>query len=638
MEPMLDDFREAIKHIRFQEPKIPVQATGDVATAEHWVRHVRDAVRFADNVAHIGDATFLEIGPDGVLSALVDGAIPALRRDKDEVTAWTTALARLFVQGVGVDWMPFFPQNNKIKLPTYPFQHERYWPTPRKNAGDVAAVGLGPVDHPVLGAAMTLAGSDAVVFTNRLTENHPEAAFAEIAFRAADQVGCGLVEELVVSGPLTAGVLQVSVSAPQEEKRQLTVHTRQGDEWVLLANGVLKEGEYASDFRVSEWPPKGAVEIGQNTWQLGDATFAEVSLESDDANQYGVHPELIQKAMLGEDVPLEWRSLSLHAIGASTLRVRHLGGAIDAVDGQGAPVFSARTVILGAPLARQQQQDSLFRLEWVPAPRFTEAEAAIVDISGGEDYVNDAHSLAVQTLHTVQQDERVVFVKRGDDLAASTVWGLVRSAQSENPGRFLLVDTDDSAPLPIGLLDLGETQARVRDGQVLVARLARVADTVETTQWDPEGTVLITGGTGGLGAELARHLVAARRAKRLLLVSRRGPDAPEAFALQAELTAHGADVTIAACDTADLKAVRKVVKGVNLTAVIHTAGVLDDGIIGSLTPERLATVLKPKVNGAWNLHEATKKQKLQGVRAVFVGVGHRGCAGTGQLRGRERVP
>ncbi|WP_330276707.1 SDR family NAD(P)-dependent oxidoreductase [Lentzea sp. NBC_00516] len=611
MEPMLDDFREAIKHIRFQEPKIPVQATGDVTTAEHWVRHVRDAVRFADNVAHIGDATFLEIGPDGVLSALVDGAIPALRKDKDEVTAWTTALARLFVQGVDVDWAPFFPQSNKIKLPTYPFQHERYWPTPRKNAGDVAAVGLGPVDHPVLGAAMTLAGSDAVVFTNRLTEDHPEAAFAEIAFRAADQVGCGLVEELVVSGLLTAGVLQVSVSAPQKGKRQLTVHTRLGDGWVQLANGVLKEGEYASDFRVSEWPPKGAVEIGQNTWQLGDATFAEVSLESDDANQYGVHPELIQKAMLGEDVPLEWRSLSLHAIGASTLRVRHLGGAIDAVDGQGAPVFSARTVVLGSKLTRQQQQDSLFRLEWVPAPRFTEAEAAIVEISGGEDYVNEAHSLAVQALHTVQQDERVVFVKRGDDLAASTVWGLVRSAQSENPGRFLLVDTDDSAPLPIGLLDVGETQARVRNGQVLVARLARVADTVETAQWDPEGTVLITGGTGGLGAELARHLVAERRAKRLLLVSRRGPDAPEAVALQAELTAHGADVTIAACDTADLKAVRKVVKGVNLTAVIHTAGVLDDGIIGSLTPERLATVLKPKVNGAWNLHEATKKQKLK---------------------------
>ncbi|WP_439659059.1 type I polyketide synthase [Lentzea sp. HUAS TT2] len=611
MDPMLADFKTAIQQIRFQQPKIPVQASGDVTTAEHWVRHVRDTVRFADNVQEIGDATFLEIGPDGVLSALVDGAIPALRRDKDEVTAYTTALARLFVHGVDVDWALFFPNNKKIKLPTYPFQHDRYWPTPRKNAGDVTAVGLGPVDHPLLGAAITLAGSDAVVFTNRLTEDQPEAAFAEIAFRAADQVGCGLVEELQVSGPLTAGALQVSISGPNQGKRQLTVHTRQNDEWVQLATGVLAEGEYAGDFRANEWPPKGAVEIAPDTWQLGDATFAEVSLDSEDTNQYGVHPELIQKAMLGDDVPLEWQGLSLHAIGAKTLRVRHLGGSVDAVDGQGAPVFSARTVVTGAALTRQQQQDSLFRLEWVPAPRHVEAEAAVVELQGTKDFVNEAYEYAAQALSIVQQDERTVFVKRGDDLAASTVWGLVRSAQSENPGRFLLVDTDDSAPLPIGLLDAGETQVRVRDGKVEVARLVRVTDTVETAQWDLERTVLITGGTGGLGAELARHLVAERRAKRLLLVSRRGPDAPEAVALQAELTAHGADVTIAACDIADLKAVKRLVKGVELTAVVHTAGVLDDGIIGSLTPERLATVFKPKVDGAWNLHVATKSQKLR---------------------------
>ncbi|SES16961.1 pimaricinolide synthase PimS1 [Lentzea xinjiangensis] len=614
MEPMLDDFRTAIKSIRFQQPKIPVVASGDVTTAEHWVRHVRDAVRFADHVAAIGDATFLEIGPDGVLSALVDGAIPALRKDKDEVTAWTTALARLFVQGVEVDWRPFFATRRKIKLPTYPFQHDRYWPTPRKQTGDVTAVGLGPVDHPLLGAAMALAGSDAVVFTNRLTEHQPEAAFAEIAFRAADQVGCGLVEELVVTGPLTPGVVQVSVGAPEDGKRPLTVHTRQVDDWVRVAHGVLVDGEHAADWKVTEWPPAGATEIGEATWRLGDATFAEVSLDAADTAQYGVHPGLIQQAMLTDDVPLEWRDLSLHAIGASTLRVRHLDGSVAAVDAQGAPVFSARSVVTGAPLAAQQQQDSLFRLEWVPAPRYGEAEAVVVPISGGDDYVAQAHALAAQALEIVQRDERAVFVKRGDDLAASTVWGLVRSAQSENPGRFLLVDTDDSAELPIGLIDAGETQVRIRDGQVLVARLARVTDTAETTRWDPEGTVLITGGTGGLGAELARHLVSERGVKRLLLVSRRGGDAPEAVALQAELTAHGADVTIAACDTADREAVEELVKGVTLTAVVHTAGVLDDGIVSSLTPERLATVLRPKVDGAWNLHEATKHQEL----AAFV--------------------
>ncbi|ANZ39925.1 hypothetical protein BBK82_31675 [Lentzea guizhouensis] len=610
MDPMLDDFRTAIKSITFQQPKIQIQATGDVTTTEHWVRHVRDAVRFADNVEAIGDATFLEIGPDGVLSALVDGAVPALRRDRDEATAWTAALARLFVAGIDVDWTPFFAGAKVIKLPTYAFEHDRYWPTPLRRSGDVTGVGLGPVDHPLLGATIALADQDAVVFTNRLTEAQPEAAFAEIAFRAADQVGYGLVEELTVTGPLTAGVLQVSIGEPDNGKRHLTIHTRQSDAWTRVATGTLAEGEYVSDFRVREWPPKGAVEVGPDTWQLGDATYAEVSLDASDTNQYGVHPALLQQVM-GDEVPLRWQDVSLHTIGASTLRVRHRNGEVAAVDGQGAPVFSAREVTTGAPLTAQQQQDSLFRLEWVPAPKYQHAEATVVTVNGSDDYVRDAHALTAQALQTVQErletDERVVFVTRPGDLAAAAVHGLVRSAQSENPGRFLLVDTDGSAELPVGLLDLGETQARVRDGQVTVGRLARVDDVVQPTVWN--GTVLITGGTGGLGAELARHLVEARGVTDLLLVSRRGQDAPETVALQAELTAHGADVTIAACDIADPEAVRKLVAGRALTAVVHTAGVLDDGTIGSLTPERLAAVLKPKVDGAWNLHEATKDLK-----------------------------
>ena len=263
----------------------------------------------------------------------------------------------------------------------------------------------------------------------------------------------------------------------------------------------------------------------------------------------------------------------------------------------------------------------------MPAPE-TQPAADVREVRFSGEGVDQAHELAAKALELLQQsDERLAFVTSG--LASATVEGLVRTAQTENPGRFLLVDTDGSTPLPTGLLDAGETQVRVRDGHAFVARLARVTDTVATAEWDPEDTVLITGGTGGLGAELARHLVAERNVKRLLLVSRRGPEAPEAVALQAELTAHGADVTIAACDTADLTAVKKVVKGVKLTAVIHTAGVLDDGIIGSLTPERLATVFKPKVDGAWNLHEATKKQKLQAFVLYSSVSGVLGSAGQG---------
>ncbi|MGW2191891.1 beta-ketoacyl reductase, partial [Streptosporangium sp. NPDC001682] len=133
-------------------------------------------------------------------------------------------------------------------------------------------------------------------------------------------------------------------------------------------------------------------------------------------------------------------------------------------------------------------------------------------------------------------------------------------------------------------------------------------------RWNPEGTVLITGGTGGLGALFARHLVAERGVRHLLLTSRRGLEAPGAVELQAELIAHGVEVTVAACDMADRDQVAALLAGVDaehpLTAVIHTAGVLDDGTIPSLAPERLDTVLRPKVDAAWHLHELTRGEDL----------------------------
>ncbi|WP_232534325.1 beta-ketoacyl reductase [Plantactinospora sp. KBS50] len=126
--------------------------------------------------------------------------------------------------------------------------------------------------------------------------------------------------------------------------------------------------------------------------------------------------------------------------------------------------------------------------------------------------------------------------------------------------------------------------------------------------------MLVTGGTGALGALLARHLITAHGARRLLLTGRRGPAAPGAAQLRAELSALGAEVTIAACDAADRDELAALLAGHRLTAVVHAAGVLDDGVLTDLNPPRLANTMRPKVDAAWHLHELSQGHDL----AAFV--------------------
>ncbi|MBH5338034.1 SDR family NAD(P)-dependent oxidoreductase [Streptomyces pactum] len=210
------------------------------------------------------------------------------------------------------------------------------------------------------------------------------------------------------------------------------------------------------------------------------------------------------------------------------------------------------------------------------------------------------------------------------DLAHSALWGLVRSAQSEHPDRIVLVDLDTSAAsydrLP-GVLACGEPQTALRDGEARVPRLVRAepaagpdGGTAPPAAFRPGGTVLLTGGTGTLGGHLARHLVTAHGVDRLLLVSRSGPAAAGAAELRSELTVLGAEVTVAACDTADRSALAGLLDSIPaqhpLTAVVHAAGVLDDGVLESLDADRLDRVLRPKTDAAWHLHELTRDRDL----------------------------
>ncbi|WP_051754080.1 type I polyketide synthase [Streptomyces achromogenes] len=744
MEPMLEEFREIAAAVSYGTARIPLVSTltgapaapDELSGPEYWVRHAREAVRFADAVTALhtaGARHFAEVGPGGALTAaagecLPEGTpvVPLLRKDREETDALLTGLAALHAHGTDVDWTGLLPHRDGSDLPTYAFQRTRYWMT-----GDPAPAR--PADaHPLLGTAVELAGADGLLYTGHLSlaeqpwlAGHrvggaallPGTAFVEMALAAGARAGCPAVEELTVTEPLLlpedgAVRLQCTVGEPDATgARALRVYAAHGDgdPWTTHATGVLRPAGQRPAPGPAAWPPPGAepvaldgvyerlAELGAEygpgfqglkaAWRRGEEVCAEVAVTGGTAG-FGLHPALSDAALhaiglrAGTEermtLPFAWSGVELYAPGATALRVRIAPAGpgavrVEAADDAGRPVLRVASLTLRAvdperiAAAAAGGHDDLFAPDWVPvavpaapqAGRWTvcgpgreelaaalAGEVAEVTVAAGP---AEAAADAPETLvlvhpggadpDTVRAGLRSLLTQVRDWLAdprsadatlvvatsgatgpgdvtdpgAGGAWGLIRSAQNEHPGRLVLADldgTDASRRLLPAAVASGEPQLALRDGAVHVPRLVRAPRLPESAPVDYSGGVLVTGGTGALGRLVARHLVTAHGADRLVLLSRGGPEAPGAVGLHEELTALGARVTLVACDAADRAALARVLDEHPVSAVVHTAGVLADAVLTSLTPERLDTVLRPKLDAAWHLHELTRERPL----------------------------
>ena len=502
----------------------PVDTVG--LDADYWYRNLREPVRF-DTATRLlidrGHDVFVEVGPHPVLVPALeeyDAGVTTgtLRRDHGTPAEFLAAAARLFVRGVSVRWP--LPTESPVVLPTYPFQRERFWLV--GGAGDVSAAGLDAVDHPLLGARVEV--GEQKVLTGRISlathpwlADHavlgtvllPATAFVELVVHAAGAA----VEELVLQAPLVlpadgAVDVQVVVGGPDERGRRTVEVRSRADGWVQHATGTVGGSPVVGE-TLSQWPPPGAepvtglydtlaaagYEYGpafqavQAVWRRGGEVFAEVAVA--DAARFTVHPALLDAALQplallsdtrGEvRLPFSLGGIAVHRTGVGTARVRLSSVvpgtyAVTVADESGAPVVTIEALTT-RPMAERGPQ---YALDWIPlsADEGTGGSALGDVVSPG----SVAEALAAVQDVLASGRERLVVHTRGavvavpgdriGDPETAAVWGLVRSAQSEHPGRFVLVDADE---LPEGLAVGDEDQVAVRRGVVHVPRLVRAA-------------------------------------------------------------------------------------------------------------------------------------------------------------------
>ncbi|WP_435113860.1 SDR family NAD(P)-dependent oxidoreductase [Nocardiopsis synnemataformans] len=570
MDAVLKEFAEEISGLGYAEPSIPVVSnvtgrvaeTGELTDSGYWARHIRDAVRYADGIRGLqerGVSAFVEIGPDSALISHIDATlnrseqgqsipvvVSAQRRDRSETVALVTALAAAHTGGLGLDWKKVFEDltPRKVALPTYAFRHQHYWPEPSRQPSVVS-------DDP---------------------GNTVDSVFWE-AVEGRDAKA--LAAELGVNGEVQSSLDTVLPALSEWRQRQREQSTVQG---------------WRYDITWKRCSDPGPV-------HLDGAWILLTSDNADDEESTAVADALVRNGARILPVALTPEQAADPAALAERLR-SVLAGSADTDAQQG---LSAAGVV------------SLLGMDEGALPGYPDVPIGL----GGT--ITLWKALADSGV-----DAPVWVVTRGavstgsadvlDSPVQALVWGLGRVAALEYPERWGgLVDLParpdgralDRLCAVVSGLD-GEDQVAVRASGVHVRRLVRASRPAPGAVWRSRDTALITGGTGGLGARLARWLVA-NGTGHVVLASRRGPEAPGAEELRAELEGLGARVTIAACDAADREALAGLIERVDtpespLRTVAHTAGVMHEStLVEQISLDEVAKVSAGKVTGAQNL-------------------------------------
>ncbi|MDT0343458.1 type I polyketide synthase [Streptomyces litchfieldiae] len=569
VETIREDIVRALDGIRPRSCEVPFHSTvtadqfdTEGLDAEYWYTNLRTTVQFESALAGLlerGPAVFIEVSAHPVLTVGIQETLDdtgdeaavtgTLRRDNGGPARFTRALAEAWVRGVAVDWAPALaPGARTVELPTYAFQHRRYW----LDAEPEPAPGTGPAAEDDIDVRFWQAvhGQDltALSATLELDDDAQRASLGAVlpalsSWRRRHHERATLENwRYRVIWSLTDTALQITGAAP--------VHLT--GSWLVVAPDGLDDD------------PADAIAAAL---VRHGATARLIRVPAADAGRAGLADQL------RPHLPVTG-VLSLLSLDERPLAGRET-----------VPVGLAGNVALLQALSDLGADARLW---------------CVTD--GGV---------------SVSATDRIVSPTQ------ALTWGLGLVAAMEHPrlwgGLIDLPETfDDSVGMRLaGALaeDATEDQVAVRSYGVLARRMVRapLGDTPPAREWRPRGTTLITGGTGGLGGQVARWL-ARNGAEHLLLTSRRGPDAPGAAELRAELTALGAEVTIAVCDVGDRDALAELLATVPerfpLDAVVHTAVALDDCVIDTLTPDRMHHTLRVKARGADHLHELTRDKNL----------------------------